>query len=178
MNFFGQHSSLLNRLLSITDFSIGQDIEIRPATAVDVDLIWQMHQHLSSDSIYQRYHSPRVPGRAEMVQICNLNGADGRSFVATIPGKAEIVGLAYYITNPANPETAETALLVADPYQGQGIGRRLMEHMGDYAVTQGIRFFDALVLPTNRSMIHLLTSTGRLIENRLSYGAREMRVQL
>lgn len=178
MNFFGQNITLMNQYLSIADFGMHSDIEIRPTTAVDIDLIWQLHQHLSTDSIYKRYHSPRVPSRDEMAYMCGLNGKDGRAFIATVPGKAKIAGMAYYITHPANSETAEPALLVADAYQGQGIGRQLMQHLVDYAVTQGIRFFDALVLPANHSMIHLLNSSGRMIENHLSYGAREMRVQL
>ncbi len=178
MNFFGQNRSLMNQLRPIAGFGMHLDIEIRPAKTVDVDLVCQLHQHLSSDSIYKRYHSPRVPSRAEMARMCGLNEENSRSFIASAPGKAEIVGMAYYITQPANPETAEVALLVADAFQGQGIGRRLMRHLKNQAVTQGIRFFDAYVLPSNRSMIHLLQSSGRLIENRLSYGTREMRVQL
>lgn len=178
MNLFGQNSSLMNPALSIADFGVAPEIEIRPTTADDVDLIWQLHQHLSSNSIYRRYHSPRMPSRAEMTHISELHGKDGRSIIAIAPGKAEIAGMAYYVTQFANPETAEPALLVADAFQGQGIGKRLLNHLREQAIAQGIRFFDALVLPSNGSMIHLLSSSGRLIEDRLSYGAREMRVQL
>lgn len=178
MNFFGQTRSLINQLLPVTDFGMQLDIEIRPATAVDVDLICELHQQLSSTSIYKRYHSPRVPSRDEMARMCRLNEENGRSFIACAPGKAAIVGIAYYIIQADNPDTAEIALLVADAFQNRGIGRRLMQHLRKTAVSQGIRFFDALVLPSNRSMIHLLNSSGRLIADRLSYGAREMRVQL
>ena len=178
MNLFGINRSLMRQLLPITEFGLYPDIEIRPATAVDVELIWQLHQHLSSDSLYKRYHSPRVPSRAEMAQMCGLDGENGRSFIATAPGKAEIVGMAYYIIQSANSNTAEIALLVADAFQGQGIGRQLMKHLVEHAHAQGIRYFDALVLPTNGPMIHLLHSSGHLIENHLSYGTREMCVQL
>lgn len=178
MNFYGQTSSLMNQLLPITEFGLQLEIDIRPATAVDVDLIWQLHQQLSADSIYKRYHSPRVPTRAEMAEMCGLYEENGRSFIAIAPGKADIVGLAYYIIKPDNPDTAEVALLVADAFQGRGIGRRLMKHLVAQAITHNIRFFDAYVLPSNRPMIHLLNSSGQLIENRLTYGAREMRVQI
>jgi len=186
MNLFGQNSFSMNRHLPITDLGLYRDIEIRTATSADVDLIWQLHQHLSSDSLYKRYHNPRMPSRAEMAGMCGLHEGDvgsehsrnGRSFIATVPGKAEIVGMAIYIIQPANPDTAEAALLVADAFQGQGIGKRLMKHLREQAITQGIRFFEVNVLPSNGSMIHLLNSSGRLIENCLSYGATEMRVQL
>ena len=113
-----------------------------------------------------------------MAQISALKGIFGRSFIAITRDTGKIAGMAYYVTQSANPETAEPALLVADAFQGQGIGKRLLNHLREQAIAQGIRFFDALVLPSNGSMIHLLSSSGRLIEDRLSYGAREMRVQL
>ncbi len=178
MNLFEQNNVCMNQLPPIANFGIYLNLDIRSATAVDVDLVWQLHQQLSSDSIYSRYHSLRMPSRTEIARMCELSKKNGRSFIASIPGKAEIVGMAYYIVQPANPDTAEPALLVADAFQGQGIGRRLMQVLGETAVSQGIRFFDANVLPTNSSMIHLLSCSGRLIENRLSYGVSEMRVQL
>jgi len=154
MNLFGINSSLMRQLLPITEFGLSPDIEIRPTTAVDVDLIWQLHQQLSSDSIYNRYHSPRVPSQSEMADMSELDGKNGRCLIASIPGQAEIVGMAYYITQSANPDTAEIALLVADAFQGQGIGRRLMKQLVEQALEQGIRFFDAMVLPSTRPMIH------------------------
>lgn len=149
----------------------------RPVQADDVEFILEMHQRLSEETIYSRYHSPRVPTRQEIIQICQLAGVNGRAIVAAIAGKKPaIVGMAYYIAS--GPDTAETALLVEDRYQGQGIGKRLLCQLTCLAMAQGICFFDAYVLPANKPMLHLLHSTGLVVHNWLGYGAREMRVQL
>lgn len=149
----------------------------RPAQADDVELIVEMHQRLSEETIYNRYHYPRVPAWQEIAQICRLADGNGRAIVAATGGKKPaIVGMAYYIISGL--EIAEMALLVEDRFQGQGIGTRLLHQLTELAVAQGICFFDAYVLPSNKPMIHLLHSTGPVVHNRLDYGAREMRVQL
>lgn len=152
-------------------------INIRPAQANDVEMILAMHQRLSADSIYKRYHSPRQPTRGEIEQICALSGKNGRVLAATIPGQTPlVVGMAYYVVT--GQDAAETAFLVEDNYQGQGIGKRLVKHLKEQAVAQGIRFFDADVLSSNRPMIHLLRHAGQLVHNRTDYATSEIQVQL
>lgn len=149
----------------------------RPVQAEDADLIVAMHQRLSEETVFRRYHSPRVPTGPEIEQICQLNGENGRALVATVSSKnTAVVGLAYYVVSAA--DTAEMALVVEDRYQGQGIGKRLLQQLTALAAAQGIDYFDAFVLPTNKAMLHLLAQTGPAVYNRLGYGAREMRIQL
>ena len=149
----------------------------RPVQPDDADLIVEMHQRLSAATIYNRYHSPRVPTRQEIAQICQLDGSNGRALVAAVGGKkAAVVALAYYMH--IDPQTAEMALLVEDGYQRQGIGKRLMQQLRDIAVAQGVYFFEAFVLPTNKAMLHLLQQNGQVVQNKLGYGAREIRLQL
>ncbi len=149
----------------------------RPVQMADADLIVEMHRRSSEKTIYSRYHSPRVPTWQEIVQICQLNGENGRAIVAATGGKKPaVVGLAYYILSA--PDTAEIALLVEDRYQGQGVGKRLLKLLTALAIAQGICFFEAFVLPTNRRMFHLLHQTGQVVQNKLDYGTREMRIQL
>jgi GNAT superfamily N-acetyltransferase len=178
MNIFKLDPTVMNSLMS--DMSVAYtpaNIIIRPIERDDTDLVMEMHQRLSRDSIYKRYHSPRMPTRREVAEMCALDGKNGRAFVAVIPGyQPQIVGIAYYIMS--GQKTAEAAFLVEDSYQGQGIGKRLIKHLRREAIRQGICFFDAYVLPTNSVPFHLLNSIGRLITSRLSYGTREMRVQI
>ena len=152
------------------------DIIFRAGRPEDQALIWEMHQRLSDDSLYKRYHSPRVPTKKEIARICEIKPENGRLLVATIPGKRDqIVGMAYYVLSG---ETAEAALLVEDSFQGQGIGNQLFKMLARQALAQGIYFFDAYVLPSNRAMIHMLHQIGQIIYNKLDYGTREVRVSL
>ena len=64
----------------------------------------------------------------------------------------------YYL----DPETgsAEFALVVADPFQGHGLGRHLMEWLIYVARDRGVRRLVGLVLRENRPMLELLRSLG------------------
>lgn len=175
MDLFRVSSTLMKGLFP--DAITPASVVIRPVQTDDVDLILDMHNRLSTNSLYMRYHSPRMPTREEIERMCRLDGTNGRVVVAAIPGsKPRIVGMAYYVVT--DQDTAETALLVEDLYQGQGIGRRLMQRLTQLAVDQGICFFDALTLSSNDRMIRLLHQTGHLVRNRLDHGTREMRVEL
>lgn len=184
MNWFAIDPKLMRQLLNITAWNgTGQaaatpgSLIVRPAQTNDVDLLLEMHQRLSEETVYNRYLSPRIPTRQEMMQICQLGGENGRVLVAATAGrKPAIVALAYYIVS--DKETAEVALLVEDGYQGQGLGKRLLHQLVCLAIVQGIHYFDAFVLPANRPMLHLLHNAGLVVQNRLGYGTREMRVQL
>jgi acetyltransferase len=61
-----------------------------------------------------------------------------------------------------DPETgaAEFALVVADPYQGHGLGHHLMSRLIDVAKDRGVRRLIGLVLRENRTMLELLQALG------------------
>jgi ribosomal protein S18 acetylase RimI-like enzyme len=162
-------------------------VAIRPARPDDVEAIMAMHQRLSADTLYSRYHSPRMPSRMEVAGITRLNGDGviedgvtvdgGRALLAVLPGRrGAVVGLAYYVVT--GPETAEVAFLVEDAYQGQGIGRRLVRALSQEAQAAGIRYFDADVLAANQPMLRLLRQHGRVVYERRVMGALEMRLRL
>jgi len=161
----------------LADANTLSGLTIRPAEKQDVQLLLEMHQRLSNESLYKRYHSLRPPTRDELEKICALAESDGRVIVAAVSGEPiRIVGMAYYVRSGS--DSAETAFLIEDGYQGLGIGRRLMRHLTQAAFKQGIRYFDAYVLPSNEVMINLLQQSGRLVHNRVGYGARLIRVRL
>lgn len=154
-------------------------ISVRLASTDDIDKIMAMHQHLSSDTLYNRYHSPRLPTRREIEYMCKLNSKNGRTIVALDEYNGnQIVGVAFYVTNPDLPIAAEVAFLVADSYQGQGIGRKLMDYLVKQALHEQIRFFDGYICASNYPMINLLHRSGKLVENHLSRGTVEMRIEL
>ncbi len=177
MDFFNMDSAVMRSFIpDIKQAFAPTDIVIRPGRPDDVALILEMHQRLSEESLYKRYHTPRLPSEAEVVKMCELEGGNGRLLVAVIPGRRpQIVGMAYYILSG---EAADTAFLVEDLFQGQGIGKQLVQALAQQAATEGIHYFDAHILPSNRSMIHLLLQAGQLVYSKLDCGSRQVRVQL
>ncbi len=59
---------------------------------------------------------------------------------------------------------AEVALLVADDYQGQGIGTTLAEHLFEYAAARGIRRLELTALAGNHRIIRLFRRCAPTIE--------------
>ena len=53
-------------------------------------------------------------------------------------------------------DRAEYAGIVADQWQGRGLGTALTRHLVDAATARGVRRFDAIVLPDNARMLGLL----------------------
>jgi acetyltransferase len=58
------------------------------------------------------------------------------------------------------PGIAEFALLVADAWQGQGLGRKLTEKAITICQANSIRYLRATVLTTNQTMLHLARRLG------------------
>ena len=56
--------------------------------------------------------------------------------------------------------SAEVALVLADAWQGQGLGRRLLETLLGHAASAGIREALGTVLATNVAMLRLVRSMG------------------
>lgn len=186
MDWFTMNPRVMRNIGDMEVLSSSEPVNVPRHTALtfraiepdDVEMIVELHRRSSAKTIFSRYHSPRLPTRQEIAQICHLaDEGNGRAIVVTTGStRAEVVALAYYIASGAN--AAEVALLVEDRYQGQGIGGRLLEQLTELAIRQGICFFEAYVLPTNKPMLHLLHKTGMVVQNRLDYGAREIQLQL
>jgi acetyltransferase len=71
----------------------------------------------------------------------------------------KIFGVARVIADPYN-ESAEFAIVVGDPWQKQGLGTKLMEHMLEIVKKRGIKKLYAFTLPDNELMLHLFEKYG------------------
>ena len=60
----------------------------------------------------------------------------------------------------AGPAFINFALLVADPYQGRGLGHHLMERLIKVARDRNVKRLTGLVLRENRPMLELLKNLG------------------
>jgi L-amino acid N-acyltransferase YncA len=67
-----------------------------------------------------------------------------------------VVGVARYDRSPADPATAEFAILVEDAWQGIGLGRQLLVELVDLAASRGVRTLTATVQRDNDRVIGLI----------------------
>lgn len=137
-------------------------IILRPLVADDAQLIDEMHQRLSPESLYYRYLQYRKPSRNEISHVCQLTPERGAGFVATLPAdkahnRGKIVGVAFYVREEAGrSHSAEPGILIEDRYQGLGIGRSLWRQLQDHARANHVRWLRVLFHPNNQRMRSLL----------------------
>jgi RimJ/RimL family protein N-acetyltransferase len=145
----------------------GTRVFLRPVRPTDEDLLKDFFYGLSPESIYLRYAGTRkaLP-HEERLHIANVNYESEMTIVAvTIDenGHERLVGLGTYVVNPVRNE-AETAFMVADDYQGRGIGAALFRRLADVARTKGLRALVADVLPQNAAMFRVLQKSGLAVQ--------------
>lgn len=124
------------------------DVRVRPYGVTDGPRLRRMSARLSTRSLYSRFFTgtPRIPDN----YVRHLDGLDHwnhEALVALLDD--DIVGVAEYVRDPADPRRAELAVLVTDPWQRHGVARLLVGCLARTAARRGITAFDAGVLPDN-----------------------------
>jgi acetyltransferase len=134
------------------------DVRLRPIEAADTRGLLAFYAGLSEESRRTRFFAPTTGiGSGQSTWFCTPDHAHREGFVAvTGSGSAEqIVG--HVCVEPDGPAAAEVAIAVADGFQGQGIGRRLVDAAVAWARADGIRVLTASMLAGNPSIQRLLT---------------------
>jgi acetyltransferase len=70
------------------------------------------------------------------------------------------VGVARFVRDPADPSSAEFAVVVADDAQGRGIGTLLLEVIAVIAASRKVRLLTGLCFAENRTIQHMLSKLG------------------
>ena len=73
--------------------------------------------------------------------------------------KKKMAGVARIIEGPAR-EDAEFAIVVADPWQKQGLGSKLTDYMIEIAKKRGVNKIFVEILPDNNKMLNMLKKRG------------------
>jgi GNAT superfamily N-acetyltransferase len=122
----------------------GSPILIRSIRPDDKRMLERGLHHLSSTSVQRRFLSPKPSfTRSELRYLTEVDGRNHVALVAerpTQPARA-IIGVARYVRLPEDPEAAEVAVVVADDWQGHGIGSMLVDELAPRARARGIRRF-------------------------------------
>ena len=140
----------------------GAELLVRPIKPTDEEMMSDMFYDLSDQTIINRFFSmlKSMPHR-RLQQFCCVDYDNEMSFVAiTDEGpKQKIVGVGSYHLNPAT-HRAEIAFLVADAWQGKGIGTYLMQSLVKMAKLKKFKGLTAEVMRDNVAMIALMHKSG------------------
>jgi len=120
----------------------------------DGELLRRLFYRLSPETIYRRFLSPIVrPEQARPERLLDVDHHDREAVVAVQDG--ELVGVARYFRRPGT-NSAELAVVVADQWQGQGIGTRLLGSLRELAKAEGIERFTLTMQADNRAVLALV----------------------
>ena len=140
----------------------GQSLRVRPIRHDDGKREEAFVRGLSLESRYQRMLSGGIKITPEWIDsMTHIDYHRHMGFaVTTVRGGAEqFVGVGRYVVDTATP-SADVALVLADAWQGQGLGRRLLATLLEHAQTAGVRAAVGVVLATNKAMLRLARSMG------------------
>ena len=140
----------------------GQSLFVRPVRHDDGELEETFVRALSRESQYQRMLSGGTKVTPEWIDsMTHIDYHRHMAFAVTtvIDGAEQFVGVGRYVVD-AVKSSAEVALVLADAWQGQGLGRRLLETLLEHAASEGIREAVGTVLATNVAMLRLVRSMG------------------
>ena len=112
-----------------------------------------LFSRLSAESIYRRFFSP-VPRVEQFTRLVfRVDGHDRAAVAAVADG--EVVGVAQYSRTPGASD-AELAIMVADAWQRQGLGTRLVAALAERGAAEGIERFEVDVQGDNYGALRLL----------------------
>lgn len=165
--------------VSLTD---GTHIIIRPIVPEDAEALQTTFDTLSAQSIYYRFMShKKALTDEEAARFANVDYHTQMAFVAEGDenGAPLILGVARYaLLDPAQPDLAESAVVVSDAYQSRGIGKLLLWRLVDYARTQGIRYMRGVILMENHRMVEMIKAGGLSFAKKYIDGNWELTVDI
>ncbi|HPW84920.1 MAG TPA: bifunctional acetate--CoA ligase family protein/GNAT family N-acetyltransferase [Rhodoferax sp.] len=153
----------------------GGEYTVRPIQPDDAQMLQDLMHHLSPESRYFRFVSSIAELPPSMLARFTLIDYDRemalvaihKQRVADADGEIteteRIVGVSRYITNP-DQSSCEFSLVVADDFNGKGLGSRLMQSIMDVARDKGLTEMDGLVLANNPGMLKLMRSLGFVVK--------------
>jgi acetyltransferase len=140
----------------------GTPVLLRPMKPEDEPLVADFLNKCSDDTIYFRYFRLIKNWTHEMLIRFTQNDYDrelGLMAVGQPPSPEIMMGVSRLVIDRAR-RTAEFAVIVADPWQGKGLGPYLVDRVIDIARDQDVELLWAEVLSQNQPMLDLGKKLG------------------
>lgn len=149
----------------------GGEFLVRPIRPDDAQMLQTLVKGMSPESRYFRFISQLAELPASMLARFTLIDYDREmALVAVVRERSvnaagdvteneRVVGVSRYVTNP-DQSSCEFSLVVADDFNGRGLGSRLMLSIMDVARDRGLAEINGLVLSNNPSMLKLMRRLG------------------
>jgi acetyltransferase len=145
-------------IASDTRLGDGRQVRVRPVACDDGPAVQAFVARLSPATSRRRFFRPvKALSASQLARIVKVDYARSMSVVAEAGG--EIVGLAEYVASPGE-RAAEVAVVIADQWQGGGLGGVLFGALLVHAANQGLARLRGDALADNAPILALTHRFG------------------
>ena len=173
----GVYPEQFQRKITLRD---GTKVLLRPIKPTDADMWVELYSSLSSMSKYYRFFSAHQQPSPKMIKMyTNIDYVNNFALVAIVTenGKEKMVGVARYVLDPP-PSSAELAVVVADTWQGKGLGTKMLLYIIEIMIKRKIKKVHGDVFLENRAMLQLMGEGGFKLTKEDSHGVRHFEFNL
>ena len=136
--------------------SDSSELLLRPVLPGDSERSNHQSVEFSNETLYRRFMSPRAPSAALMHYLFEVDYVDHFVWVLADEADESVVADVRFVRDVNDASVAEVAFIVADDYQGRGIGNLLMDTIIVAAHVLGVHRFTARLLAENQPMRAIL----------------------
>jgi acetyltransferase len=140
----------------------GRTVLLRPIKPEDEPMWLEMFQNFSEESIRYRFFQIIKDTPHEVrVRYCNIDYDREMAIVAelTEDGRRRILGVVRVSAEP-DGKAGEIAFIIADPWQGLGLGTKMVDCTLETCKDMGLETVYAIMLPDNARAINLMKKMG------------------
>ncbi|MEW6054740.1 MAG: bifunctional acetate--CoA ligase family protein/GNAT family N-acetyltransferase [Nitrospirota bacterium] len=151
-----------DQYIDIFKLKDGPGVIIRPIRPEDEPLMEELLKNSSEETLMMRFFRKISDiSHEQLVRYCNIDYDRELSFVAVILNgdRERLIGEAR-ISKLPDQENAEMAVVVGDQWQGQGIGKALLNHCLKIAKEIGIKKMWMEILQVNSRMLYRSEKMG------------------
>lgn len=160
----------------------GRVITVRDLRVEDVDLLVDLFFRLTPETIYRRFHTvidpetvPRERIERMVAQLARIDPSSQVALVAILDDA--IIGVARFHC-VAGTTDAESAIVIRDDYQRDGIGTLLLELLRERALQMGVTHLIAMVQAQNHPIIKVVQRSGLNCRWRFEQGESYLAVDI
>jgi acetyltransferase len=140
---------------------------LRPIRPEDEPLENELWKTFSEETQRFRFFSPmRTWSHATLVRYTNIDYDREIAIIANLTedGEKKMIGVVRMILEPPDFKTAEVAIVVGDPWQGLGLGTKMIDCIIKIARDRNLESIYGLILRDNNRSIHLFEKKGFTVD--------------
>jgi acetyltransferase len=143
----------------------GRTVLLRPIKPEDEPLWFEMFQNFSEESVHNRFfYLIKDTPHAVRIRYCDIDYSKEIAIVAELQKERYRILGVVRLTIDTDKKSGEVAFIVADPWQGLGLGSAMVDYMIEICKDIGLETIYARILPHNHRAIKLVKKRGFTVQ--------------